>query len=77
VHSAKSGSDPIAALLGPGIRTLLWTTGALRVIGTALTFITEAPTGWYEERFALSHVLWPLVWHTNGNEVRGVHTLGA
>ena len=50
--------------------------GALRV-GTTLTFITEAPKGWYEGRFALSHVLWPLVLRTNGNEVRGVHTLGA
>ena len=37
--------DPIAARLGPGIGTLLWPTGALRVIGTTLTVITEAPTG--------------------------------
>ena len=29
-HSTKSGSDPIAALLGSGIGTLLWPTGRAR-----------------------------------------------
>ena len=37
-HSTKSGNDPIAALLGPGIRTLLWPPGALRVIGDWYAF---------------------------------------
>ena len=76
-HPTKSGRDPTAKRLGPGIGTFLWPAGALRVFGTTLTLIMEAPTGRYVGSSTPSHVLWPSVMWTNGSVVHGVQTRGA